>query len=319
MLSELAMTDRTAFAIGAAIYGAAFLLGLVTLLLRKPYSRAAMFALLTGGFLMQTLGLNLRGAEIKACPLGNSFEIAQFISWSLVMLFFIIGPAFRLRLLGFFTAGLATILAGGSLLVPAWDRPYPPGIFGGNPWIELHTALAIFSYGVFAILALVSVMFLIQQRGLKKKQFGGVYQYLPSVQQLDLMAKRLLIAGVIVLTAALIFGAVFWVNNLDLVPVFKLMATCLIWLGYLTVVVLRIQKKLVTRRHALASIILFVLAMASLWPVQSARGNQPTETTEGEEVGFDILIEPKTISSLRLVEDNQPYLAAERLIQNVNA
>ena len=86
MLSELAMTDRTAFAIGAAIYGAAFLLGLVTLLLRKPYSRAAMFALLTGGFLMQTLGLNLRGAEIKACPLGNSFEIAQFISWSLVML-----------------------------------------------------------------------------------------------------------------------------------------------------------------------------------------------------------------------------------------
>lgn len=274
MLSELALTDRSAFATGAGIYGIAFLFGLVMLLLRKPYSRAVMFALLTGGFLIQTLGLNLRGAEIKACPLGNSFEIAQFISWSLVLLFFIIGPAFKLRLLGFFTAGLAAFLAGGALLVPAWDQPYPPGIFGGNPWIELHAALAIFSYGVFAILALVSMMFLIQQHGLKKKQFKGVYQYLPSVQQLDLMAKRLLLTGVIVLSAALVFGAVFWINNLDLVPVFKLAATCLIWLGYLIVVVLRMQKKLVTRHHAIACIILFLLAMASLWPVQTARGDQ---------------------------------------------
>lgn len=271
MLSELALTDRAAFATGAAIYGIAFLLGLVMLLLRRPYSRPIMFALLTGGFLMQTLGLNLRGAEIRACPLGNSFEIAQFISWSLVLLFFIIGPAFKLRLLGFFTAGLAALLSGFPLLVPYWDRPYPPGIFGGNPWIELHAALAIFSYGVFAILALVSVMFLIQQHGLKKKQFKGLYQYLPSVQQLDLMAKRLLVTGVIVLTAALLFGAVFWINNLDLVPVFKLTATCLIWLGYVVVVVLRMQKKLVTRHHAIAAIILFLLAMASLWPVQAGR------------------------------------------------
>ncbi|MGB0408982.1 MAG: cytochrome C assembly family protein [Opitutales bacterium] len=277
MLSELAITDRMAFAVGAIIYGSAFLFGLVRLLLRKPYSSAAMFALICGAFLAQTLGLNLRGAAIQACPLGNGFEIAQFISWSLVLLFFIIGPAFKLRLLGFFTAGLATVISGGSFIVPRWDSAYPPGLFGGNPWIELHAALAIFSYGVFAILSLVSVMFLIQQHGLKKKQFRGVYQYLPSVQQLDLIAQRLLLTGLIVLTAALIFGAVFWINNLDLVPVFKLTATCLVWLGYMTVVILRIQKKLVTRRHAVASISLFLLAMASLWPVQSARSSNSAD------------------------------------------
>jgi len=277
MLSEIAITDRTAFAISAGIYAGAFLLGTITLLLKRPYSRAAMFALLTGGFLIQTLGLNLRGAQIRACPLGNSFEIAQFISWSLVLLFFIIGPAFRLRLLGFFTSGLAALVAGVAMLIPGWDSPYPPGIFGGNPWIELHAALAIFSYGVFAILALVSIMFLIQQHGLKSKQIGGLYQYLPSVQQLDLMAKRLLLTGVVVLTAALVFGAVFWINNPELVPFFKLTATCLVWLGYLIVVVLRIQKKLVTRRHALASITLFLIAIASLWPVQSAREEAQTQ------------------------------------------
>jgi len=271
MFQEIAMTDRTAFATGAFIYMAAFVIGGLLLLIKKPYPRALMFALLACGFLIQTLGLNLRGAEIKACPLGNTFEIAQFIAWSLMLLYFIIGPVFRLRLLGFFTAGLTALIACSSLLIPSWDQPYPPGIFGGNPWIELHAALAIFSYGMFAIVALVSVMFLIQQHGLKKKQFAGIYQYLPSVQQLDLIAKRLLITGVTVLTAALIFGAVFWVNNPDLVPLFKLGVTCLIWFGYFVVVVLRLQKKLVTRRHAIAVIILFLLAMASLWPLQSAR------------------------------------------------
>ncbi|MFQ3224854.1 MAG: HemX protein [Lentimonas sp.] len=271
MLEDVALTARQAIGIGVSIYLSAFFLGVLMIVLRKPYPRAVMFTLLAGGFIFQTLGLNLRGAEIKGCPLGNIFEISQFIAWSLVLLYFIIGPAFRLRLLGLFTAGLAGALGTTALLIRAWDNPYPPGIFGGNPWIELHAALAIFSYGIFAIVALVSFMFLIQQHGLKKKQFKGVYQYLPSVQQLDLMAKRLLITGVLVLSAALLFGAVFWINHPERVPVFKLSATCLVWAGYLTVVVLRIQKKLVTRRHAFASIGLFIFALASLWPVQSAR------------------------------------------------
>jgi len=279
MLEEIVISAREALAVGASIYLGAFVFGIIALLIRKPYPRTAMFALLTGGFLFQTLGLNLRGAEIKGCPLGNIFEISQFIAWSLVLLYFLIGPAFKLRLLGFFTAGLAGFLAATALLIPNWDQPYPPGIFGGNPWIELHAALAIFSYAMFAIVALVSAMFLIQQHGLKNKQFKGLYQHLPSVQQLDLMAKRLLITGVVVLSAALIFGAVFWINHPERVPVFKLAATCFVWAGYLTVVVLRLQKRLVTRRHAIASIALFIFALASLWPVQSARDTIGTEAS----------------------------------------
>ena len=273
MFNEIIMTDRMTFAIAAAIYGGAFLFGLISLLMRRAYSRTIMFALLSGGFLIQTIALNLRGSGIKACPLGNPFEITQFLAWSLVLLFFIIGPAFRLRLLGGFTAGLATLLVAGSFASPSWDAPYPPSIFGDNHWIELHAALAIFSYGFFAILSLVSAMFLIQQRGLKKKQFKGVYQYLPSVQQLDLMARRLLIIGVIVLYSITCFRSRLLDQQLR-TSAYIQTDRGLIWLGYLTVFILRIQKKLVTRRHAIATIALFILAMASLWPVQSARDTE---------------------------------------------
>lgn len=271
MFENFTLTDRSVFAIAAAMYGAGFFYGCRILRTDRPYSRTVMFSLLLGGFLMQTLGLNLRGTAVRACPLGNPFEIAQFLGWSLILLFLIIGPAFRLRFLGFFTAGLSTLLTAGAFLVPAWDYVYVSKTTGENAWIELHAALALFSYGIFGLLSLVSIMFLIQEQGLKKKQFKQIYQFLPSVQQLDLMAKRLLIGGLLLLSASLIFGAVFWVKDFERVPVFKLTATCLVWLGYLTIFTLRIRKKLINRRHAIASIGLFIFAMASLWPIQSLR------------------------------------------------
>ena len=284
MFESIAITDRGAIALGTLVYSSAFLFGLVNLLLKRGYSRMLMFSLLCGGFALQTLGLNIRGVEVRGCPLGNTFEIAQFICWSFVLLYFILGPVFRLQLLGFFTAGLASSLSAITLVIPAWDQPYEAGIFGGNLWIELHAALAIFSYGIFAIVAIVSAMFLIQQHGLKTKQFKGIYQYLPSIQQLDTMAMRLLVTGVGCLTAALLFGAVFWLENIDRVPVFKLSVTCLVWIGYLTVVVLRSQGRLVTRRHAITSIALFVFALVSLWPVQTARSDAQTPSLEATSV-----------------------------------
>lgn len=232
-----------------------------------------MFTLLLSGFIFQSLGLNLRGIQVKGCPMGNLFEISQFIAWSLVLLYFIVGTAFRLRLLGLFTAGLASCLSIIALLIPSWDTPYSNEKVV-NPWIELHASLAIFSYAIFAIVALVSVMFLIQQHGLKKKQFKGLYQYLPSVQILDLVARRLLITGVIVLSAALLFGVAFWISYPERVPLLKLLPTGLLWIGYFSVMILRIRRKLVTRRHAIASIALFIFAILSLWPVQLVRDKQ---------------------------------------------
>ena len=281
MFDEIATTARSAASIGAFMYLSAFLFGMITLLRRKPYPQSVVLALLLSGFIFQVLGLNLRGIQVKGCPLGNLFEISQFISWALVLLYFIVGTAFHLRSLGLFTAGLASCLSITSLMIPGWDKPYVIERIQGDPWIEMHAALAIFSYAVFAIVALVSLMFLIQQHGLKKKQLTGLYEYLPSVQTLDMVAGRLLISGVAVLSAALVFGFIFWINYPERVPLSKLLPTCLLWIGYLAVVILRIKKQLATRRHAIATIALFIFAMISLWPVQSARNEhqKPSEST----------------------------------------
>lgn len=271
MFENFDLSDRGVFFTATTLYGLAAALGLYGILRPKPYPRIGVLPLVGLAFLIQTLALNLRGTVVGSCPLGNPYEVSQFITWSAALLYFIVGPVCRLRLLGFFTAAFAAALGLTATLLTAWDFPYPTGRFGGEPWIKLHAALAIFSYGVLAILALVSAMFLLQQHGLKHKRHQGIYALLPSIQQLDTIASRLLITGTICLSAALIFGTLFWLENPDRVPGLKLSMTGIVWLGYLLVLLLRIRQQLVTRRHAYATILLFILALLSLWPVQSAR------------------------------------------------
>ncbi len=277
-MDHLLAYDRLVFAISAFVFLAGFAIALGALVTKRKYPRVFVWTAIVLGFGLLSLGLNLRGIKLQACPLGNPFEVAQFIAWSLVLLFLIVGPAFRLKMLGFFTTGLAAMLTGVPFLFDGWDQAHAGAIFGGNPWIELHAALATFSYGIFALLALISGMFLTQQHGLKYKKIGGIYSILPSIRQLDVMGKRMLWTGLGFLSAALLVGVLFWLAEPELVPVTKLLATSLVWIGYLGVAYLGLRHKLVNRRQALACIALFIIAIIALWPVETARSKAPAPT-----------------------------------------
>ena len=255
--------------IGVLLYTGGFFFGLAYVSRARKHSRPALFGIVLTGFVAQTIGLYLRGLVVESCPLGNRFEIVQFVVWSLILLYMAVGPVFRMSLLGFFSAGLASFLGILSLSVPHWDGPRSSPILGFNVWIELHAALAIFSYGVFAILALTCVMYLLQNHSLKRKKTAGLFPFLPSIIQLDQMILRLLLTGVGLLTFSLIMGSFYWLQNLASVNWPKLAVTIAVWLAYLVVVFLRMRKNVVAHTLAWTCILLFVVALASIWPVAS--------------------------------------------------
>ena len=69
--------------------------------------RGSILRAMACGFAFQTGFLVLRGHALNACPLTNLFEVLIFLSWSMVLLYFVVGTAYRLSLLGAFTAPLA--------------------------------------------------------------------------------------------------------------------------------------------------------------------------------------------------------------------
>ncbi len=264
------MDDRTLFAIGAGFYSLAFAAGLLQLLRKKPYPYAVVSLLLLAGFAGQTAGLYIRGQDVRSCPIGNPFEIFQFISWSTVMLYGIVGPAYRMSLLGFFSAALAAVMGLLPIIIPGWDANYGERIFA-DPLLETHAALAIFSYGVFALLFLTSAMLLFQNYGLKRKRFGGLFGNLPSIMELETVNGRLLLTSAIVYSVAVVLGTIYWRQEPDSVTRFKLISAMVIWSCYCVVLLLRWKQFLHGVRLARVCIALFIVALIALWPVELSR------------------------------------------------
>ena len=70
------------------------------------------------GFIFQTAFLSIRGRELGRCPITNLFEVIIFVAWSIALFYMVIGPAYRLSLMGAFTAPLVVLLQGFALLAP---------------------------------------------------------------------------------------------------------------------------------------------------------------------------------------------------------
>jgi ABC-type uncharacterized transport system permease subunit len=271
MLANFA--DRTWMWLAAEFYLVGFLLGTWSLLRGGKPLNVATYFLIVAGYAMQLTGLYLRGLAVGGCPLGNTFELFQFTAWSAISLYLVIGVTFRTSLLGYFTSCLAAVLTLISLSIPAWDSTRSSGMFGNNPWIEFHAALALFSYGVFGVLALTALMLQLRNYSLKNKRIGGWFSFLPSLYDLDLISVRLLVFGVMLLSGALLVGSVHWVQNTAAVHWPKLLVTVAVWLFYTIALALRLRGQLGAKRFAWTALILFTFALLSLYVVDANRRN----------------------------------------------
>ena len=86
------------------------------------------------GFIFQTAFLSIRGHALGRCPITNLFEVIVFVAWSIALFYMVVGPAYRLSLMGAFTAPLVVLLQAIALLLPI-DHRHPMKL-PPNPWLE---------------------------------------------------------------------------------------------------------------------------------------------------------------------------------------
>jgi HemX protein len=75
-----------------------------------------------------------------------------------------------------------------------------------GPWFVLHVGLALLGYAALAVAWAAAVMYLLQWRQLKGKRFGAVFRFFPPLDTLDRIGRWALIAGLPMLSAALLLG-----------------------------------------------------------------------------------------------------------------
>jgi HemX protein len=218
------------------------------------------FAAMLSGFAFQTGFLVERGHALNACPLTNLFEVLIFLSWSMVLLYFVVGTAYRLSLLGVFTSPLAFIFQTFALIAPLDSPPGPRARVVAQPWLETHAAICIIAYGAFALACVAGVMYLIQEWQLKTHRLRGLFFHLPPIADLGVAINRLIFTGFILLTAGLLTG--FAVHPLEWS---KVVWGSSVWLIYGGILQADKWRRVTPRRVAVLSVAAFSITLATLW------------------------------------------------------
>jgi ABC-type uncharacterized transport system permease subunit len=219
------------------------------------------FAAMALGAASQGWYLWLRGAAQHSCPIGTLSETLVFLGWSIALIYLVIGPAYRLSLMGAFTAPLVLLLQFIALLVPQAPRQ---GFFRANPWVEAHAALSLVAFGAFGLACVAGLMFLVQEGQLKSRRPAPIFHHLPPISALSEAILRLLWAGFLLLTLSFAAG---WLAHVPISGV-KFWFSLLIWLLYAGLL-LGAKKGLVTgRRQALAAALTFLLVLVLLPVIQ---------------------------------------------------
>jgi ABC-type uncharacterized transport system permease subunit len=202
--------------------------------------------------------LLLRGELRGACPLADRGEILAFLSWSLTLFYLIIGPAYRISLLGVFTAPVVVLFQGIALLPGVLDAN-PQEVMGANPWHETHAATSVLAYGALALAAVAGVMFLVLDRQLKEQHLtSGLFRNLPPVRELLVSLERLLWVGGVLLTIGVIAG--FMMPH-DTAALGHLIAAVAVWTGYALLLGIKTLRGMTGRKLSLATVALFVLSL----------------------------------------------------------
>jgi len=253
-------------------------LTLLRLLKRREPLHGTNFLIILGSWLLQSTALWSIGMEAGSCPIRNPFEVLQFVSWSIVLLYLFTGQVFRLSLFGSGSAALAAIIGLLAFLIPNGRSLSNYSHLGGDPRIEAHAAIALFSYGIFGLLAVLSALYLLQDNGLKTKRYAGIFRFLPSIMEMDTVLFRLLIMACVVYTTSILIGTLYWVEHMEQVSLVKLVFTLALWLAYWITLVLRALNRLFGTRLAWTCLLLMLAALFSLWPVEASRDSADPPT-----------------------------------------
>jgi cytochrome c-type biogenesis protein CcsB len=234
-----------------------------SLLSRQPGLGRATTVITWVGWVCHTAALAVRGAELGRVPVATVPEVVSVVIWGAVLLELWAERRFRMPALAAFVLPVVLMLG---LALPTELRALArsPGL--RNAWIWAHVVLALIGLAALVLNFAGAVMYLLQERQLKRKHPGSLYYRLPSLETLDRLSVRTLSIGFPFLTAGLLLGVVWagtaWGGLRAGDPLAALSPVA--WVVYATTLSGRISGRWHARRAAYFAVAGFCVLMVTL-------------------------------------------------------
>jgi len=218
------------------------------------------------GMLFQTLFLVARGEVHGSCPVYGVVEILVFISWAMVIIYLLVGRTYRLSLMGVFTSPLVFASCLLALLMP-FDRQAALAaaeLRGAvDRWGEMHKGLSLLAYGAFGMSFIAGLMYLLQERQVRRGNLRTLFYNLPPMHNLSVATFRLALVGTVLLTGGIAFayGMSGEGSSHMIWPLYA------VWLTYVLLCVFAVTRGVPPMALARSAVFAFALPLLSLWVI----------------------------------------------------
>jgi cytochrome c-type biogenesis protein CcsB len=149
------------------------------------------------------LGLLIRAYIVGRGPWGNLYEFSVAFAFGILLGYGFLSRRYPIRPIAFLPVGVALFLLGYALTLPANISPLVPAL-DNPPLITIHVAMAMLSYGIFAVSFGAAVGYLIQGK-------ENRVSWLPPAAVLDEVAHRAVIIGFPIFATLIILGS-YWAS-----------------------------------------------------------------------------------------------------------
>ena len=211
---------------------------------RRALARVSLWALACG-FVVHTAAIIADWVGDGHYPLFHLHETVSFLAWTLVVVYSAVLYRYHTQALSVFTLPLVALLVFASNFARGATDLAPERVTTGSAsWLfPVHTTLLLFAYASFFVAFAASVMYLLQERELKTKNFSAIFHRLPSLNTVDDLGSNAASLGFTLLTLGIITGVVWstarngrmWHN--DPIEIFAVLT----WVLYLALIHYRSQ------------------------------------------------------------------------------
>jgi len=200
--------------------------------------RVAMAAFYTG-VVLHAVSLIERTWALGHFPADDFFETTALCALLIALVFLGAYWRYQVESLALFVFPLVFLLTLIGVLanrVTSWPSPHVR-----DAWLKVHVVLVLIGYAALVFTAAASLLYLIRERQLKRKQAGGIFNRLPPLGVLDRLMSQSLSIGFAFITAAVVAGTIWasiemgarWIRD----P--RIVISLATWALYLTIVFLR--------------------------------------------------------------------------------
>ncbi len=173
---------------------------------REGLFQKAIAAFALGGF-FHLISIVEQGILTHHFPADTIFETMSLCAFIVTVLFLFVHWRYRAESLSVFIFPLVfvmTLVAALGTPVGAWSSPVLR-----NAWLIVHIVSVLLGYATLLFTAVASVLYLFQERELKRKQPRGWYHRLPPLGTLDDLISKSLGLGFAFITTGIIVGSVW--------------------------------------------------------------------------------------------------------------